>query len=506
MGCLSFSFVSLSLDLLSASFCLSLFRCLFLVPPLSLLVLLLICSCLSFLIIRTQHDSIHHITSFLSLRSLRLFLLSSLSVSLSCSFSFLFSPHDLVLSLLQTQPVTLHYHYYGITSSSVTSHPFLSSFIRILSTNVDAEGNELVSLFEGTNVPIYGSQFHPVCNSISVFVFLWSFVSCSSPFLSIFCHIILIFFSYRPRRDWKELSAHLWIAIPSCLCFYFCFYPSLFLFLALLLNVLLYTNPLCFLDLVHSFCFVLFCFVLFCFVLFCCSLFYFFSIVLTLSFPSLSPLSPLLFALPVGFVLSCQCLSLFSLSVSFWFCVSFFSVWPFLSQEMPLFEWDDGPLLGEEGHAADTIFVNRYFADFFVAQARRCPHVCDLGMGKSVTQQTQQETRIRCRADRELTQHICSLSLERCLVSILLFAFFVCLFPPFLDHYAWPALFLFLFFFVRLSAPVVFSWIRLFVCLFVCLFLFVSWSLCSDHFIYNYNPTYAMKLGIDTFEQIYFFN
>jgi len=70
------------------------------------------------------------------------------------------APSDIV-STLGTKPVTMNNHNSGVSYASWNAEASLTDFFNVLSTNVDREGREFISTFEGNKFPIYGSQWHP---------------------------------------------------------------------------------------------------------------------------------------------------------------------------------------------------------------------------------------------------------------------------------------------------------------------------------------------------------
>lgn len=66
-----------------------------------------------------------------------------------------------IMKILASQDVTMNNHHYGISTSNFAQNTRLTSFFRLLSTNVDRAGLPFVSAVEGINAPIYGTQFHP---------------------------------------------------------------------------------------------------------------------------------------------------------------------------------------------------------------------------------------------------------------------------------------------------------------------------------------------------------
>jgi len=65
-----------------------------------------------------------------------------------------------VLSSLSTQNITFNNHNNGLPPSKYESSP-LTTYVKVISTNFDIQGQEFVSSFEGIDYPIWGLQFHP---------------------------------------------------------------------------------------------------------------------------------------------------------------------------------------------------------------------------------------------------------------------------------------------------------------------------------------------------------
>jgi len=66
-----------------------------------------------------------------------------------------------ILDWLGTRNVTVNMHHQGVTPAKWQNNPHLRDQLTVLATNTDREGRPFVSLFEGTKLPVYGSQFHP---------------------------------------------------------------------------------------------------------------------------------------------------------------------------------------------------------------------------------------------------------------------------------------------------------------------------------------------------------
>jgi len=66
---------------------------------------------------------------------------------------------------LTTLPVTLNNHMWCVKTDTFINNPKLSSFFKLLTTNVDRHGLSFVSTMEGVRYPIYATQWHPEKNS-----------------------------------------------------------------------------------------------------------------------------------------------------------------------------------------------------------------------------------------------------------------------------------------------------------------------------------------------------
>jgi len=69
-----------------------------------------------------------------------------------------------IRNMTQTLPLTMNNHHYGFDPEKFKSHDRLSSFFRVLSTNVDRQGRSFISSVEAIHYPFYGVQFHPEKN------------------------------------------------------------------------------------------------------------------------------------------------------------------------------------------------------------------------------------------------------------------------------------------------------------------------------------------------------
>ena len=82
-----------------------------------------------------------------------------------------------LLSMLQSEPVTMNNHVAGIQPDALAANPTLASFFDVLSTNDDRQGRPFVSTIEGKTQPIYGTQWHPEKN-----IFEWGENADGSPY------------------------------------------------------------------------------------------------------------------------------------------------------------------------------------------------------------------------------------------------------------------------------------------------------------------------------------
>ena len=69
-----------------------------------------------------------------------------------------------VISILSSKNASLLSHSHGISPSSYSKFPKLSSTFNILSTMNDKSGSPFVGIVEAKNDPIFGTQFHPEKN------------------------------------------------------------------------------------------------------------------------------------------------------------------------------------------------------------------------------------------------------------------------------------------------------------------------------------------------------
>ena len=71
---------------------------------------------------------------------------------------------DELIRAIQTLPVTYNSHKFGLLISDFYKYDNLVSNYTILSTNIDNNGVEYVSVTEHKKYPFYTVQFHPECN------------------------------------------------------------------------------------------------------------------------------------------------------------------------------------------------------------------------------------------------------------------------------------------------------------------------------------------------------
>ena len=69
-----------------------------------------------------------------------------------------------VVDLMETEGVCLLSHNHGVAPREYEEYKNLSDAFVPMSTMVDKRGDEFVSMIEGVNYPIYGTQFHPEKN------------------------------------------------------------------------------------------------------------------------------------------------------------------------------------------------------------------------------------------------------------------------------------------------------------------------------------------------------
>lgn len=71
---------------------------------------------------------------------------------------------DTVYATLASQYVTMNNHQSGVPPAAFLANVELKSTLSMLSTNVDRNGKPFVSMVEGTNLPVYATQWHPEKN------------------------------------------------------------------------------------------------------------------------------------------------------------------------------------------------------------------------------------------------------------------------------------------------------------------------------------------------------
>ncbi|XP_057688177.1 gamma-glutamyl hydrolase [Corythoichthys intestinalis] len=69
-----------------------------------------------------------------------------------------------LMKALQEEPLTGHFHHYGITVKAFMQNKELMDFFSVISTNVGQNGAHFVSTIEGKKYPFYGVQWHPEVN------------------------------------------------------------------------------------------------------------------------------------------------------------------------------------------------------------------------------------------------------------------------------------------------------------------------------------------------------
>ncbi|XP_061784756.1 gamma-glutamyl hydrolase [Nerophis lumbriciformis] len=69
-----------------------------------------------------------------------------------------------LMEALQREPLTGHFHHYGLTVKAFKNNEKLQGFFTIISTNTGESGVDFVSTFEGKQYPFYGVQWHPEVN------------------------------------------------------------------------------------------------------------------------------------------------------------------------------------------------------------------------------------------------------------------------------------------------------------------------------------------------------
>ncbi|XP_077378001.1 gamma-glutamyl hydrolase [Festucalex cinctus] len=71
---------------------------------------------------------------------------------------------DELMKDLQREPLTGHFHHYGLTVKAFKQNKELMDFFSVISTNVGDNGVHFVSTIEGKRFPLYGVQWHPEVN------------------------------------------------------------------------------------------------------------------------------------------------------------------------------------------------------------------------------------------------------------------------------------------------------------------------------------------------------
>lgn len=72
-------------------------------------------------------------------------------------------PKD-ILHSITSLPITPNYHHECLTPAAYNSRTSLTSFYKVLSTNMDQNGVEFISSIEAYKYPVYGVQWHPEKN------------------------------------------------------------------------------------------------------------------------------------------------------------------------------------------------------------------------------------------------------------------------------------------------------------------------------------------------------
>ncbi|XP_061673575.1 gamma-glutamyl hydrolase [Syngnathoides biaculeatus] len=72
-------------------------------------------------------------------------------------------PQELMRAL-QKEPLTGHFHHYGLAEKAFKQNVELQDFFSLISTNVGKNGVTFVSTIEGKRYPFYGVQWHPEVN------------------------------------------------------------------------------------------------------------------------------------------------------------------------------------------------------------------------------------------------------------------------------------------------------------------------------------------------------
>jgi len=90
-----------------------------------------------------------------------------LTFVINATDSRLFNPDNCpqdVYEALGTQAITMNNHQDGVTPDAFYASAAMTSFYRLVSTNLDRKGREFVSTIEAYDVPVYGTQWHPEKN------------------------------------------------------------------------------------------------------------------------------------------------------------------------------------------------------------------------------------------------------------------------------------------------------------------------------------------------------
>ncbi|XP_019743418.1 gamma-glutamyl hydrolase [Hippocampus comes] len=72
-------------------------------------------------------------------------------------------PEEL-MQALQREPLTGHFHHYGLSLKAFNQNKELMNFFSVISTNVGENGVQFISTIEGKRYPFYGVQWHPEVN------------------------------------------------------------------------------------------------------------------------------------------------------------------------------------------------------------------------------------------------------------------------------------------------------------------------------------------------------
>ncbi|XP_049618546.1 gamma-glutamyl hydrolase isoform X1 [Syngnathus scovelli] len=69
-----------------------------------------------------------------------------------------------LMKALQREPLTGHFHHYGLAVKAFKQNKDLMDFFSLVSTNVGENGVNFISTIEGKKFPFYGVQWHPEVN------------------------------------------------------------------------------------------------------------------------------------------------------------------------------------------------------------------------------------------------------------------------------------------------------------------------------------------------------